>query len=169
MDVHLYAALISLIGLALAYFLGRAMSEVNGVAAILVFAVISVVLGLVLTFGCAALILRACSIFGIAEKACISTSHQTVWYYLTPLVVCPVYIVLMFVGRAVDRGKQAVAETAEMIRRRDLAKGDPTALGLCPNCRAELRLQASECNRCGAQFGEGAAWFVEPLHKGDAA
>src|SRR5687767_8059273 len=122
MNVYLYAALSTLVGLGLAYFLGRAMSEVNGAVATLVFAIISVVLGVVLMLGGAAVVLRICSILGILEKSCISTNDQTVWYLATPLVVCPAYMVLMFIGRATDRAQQAAAQTAENIRRRDQAK-----------------------------------------------
>ena len=35
--------------------------------------------------------------------------------------------------------------------------------GLCPNCDAQIPLNAAECVRCKAQFGPGSVWQVKPL------
>ena len=45
---------------------------------------------------------------------------------------------------------------------------DTATQGRCPNCEKVIPLAAAACEHCQAQFGEGAAWKVEPLRSPDS-
>jgi hypothetical protein len=100
MNVQFYVALVTLVGFAIAYFLGRAMNELTGIAAVMVFLIVSVVLGLLLAFGVPGIVGGLCSLLGVAENDCIRTDDQTVWDLATPLLAFPAYMLSMFFGRA---------------------------------------------------------------------
>ncbi|MBL8275427.1 MAG: hypothetical protein JNL93_01880 [Pelomonas sp.] len=42
------------------------------------------------------------------------------------------------------------------------AHSHPT-LGTCPNCSAELPIASPSCTKCGALFGQGSGWKVQPM------
>ena len=107
MNVYLYVALVTLVGLVSAYFLGRLMTDRSGVAAFFLSIVVSVGLGVFLAFPVGLTIIDVCSTFGIREKDCIRTDDRTVWYLWIPLVFFPGYMVCMLAARAIGRQRAA--------------------------------------------------------------
>jgi len=133
MDVHLYVAVICAAGLGLAYLIGRAISGINAVAATFAFLFVSVGLAIFLAFPVLSVVADFCSAIGLKEKACVRTDDQTVWLLgLGPLFSIPVYVVCMFVARAVARSRATAPLKAPIGRRWSLDSGIALVLCLSP-------------------------------------
>lgn len=103
MNVYAYVSLVTLVGLVVAYLVGRRMANLGGVAAIFQFLAFSLGLGIFLAFPVLLGVAKLCFAFGITEEGCINTDDVTVWYLAVPLVLFPAYTVCMFVGRALAK------------------------------------------------------------------
>ena len=47
----------------------------------------------------------------------------------------------------------------------DLSAVATALLGTCPNCRKVIRLSSANCLNCGAVFGPGSTWKVDPISR----
>ena len=47
----------------------------------------------------------------------------------------------------------------------DLSVVAKALLGNCPNCRKVIRLSSANCLNCGAVFGPGSTWKVDPISR----
>lgn len=81
------------------------MSDAKGLATFFLFLVVSLFLGILLTFPLVSVIAQLCLAFGLTETQCINTNDRTVWHLADPLLIFPIYIICMYVGRASCRKK----------------------------------------------------------------
>jgi len=100
-NVYLYVALIALGGLLASYYFGYVAGDLGLGGAAVLFPIMSIVCGIVFSVGVTFLVSSLCSMLGIAERQCVNTDDTTVWWLALPLVAIPVYILCMFIGRAV--------------------------------------------------------------------
>ena len=107
MNVYVYVTLVTLAGLIVAFLLGRAAAGVSVLVGAMSFLVASIVLGVALTFPVLTAVAHVCGLLGVAESDCVRTDDTTVWYLAIPLVLCPAYMVCMFVGRSAGRRADA--------------------------------------------------------------
>jgi bacteriorhodopsin len=110
MNIYVYVALVTLAGLVAAYFFGRVANSANGVGATFLFLIVSVALGMFLSFPLTMAVAWLCHSLGIAQNACVNTDDRTVWYLAVPLILFPAYTVCMFVGRATAKQKTSSVE-----------------------------------------------------------
>lgn len=103
MNVSIYVVGVTLMGAGIAYGVGRAMRNLNSVAAAIAFLVVSVGLGILLAFPLLVSVGSLCSFHGLTDRQCIRTDDHTVWLLIAPLVAFPAYLASMFVGRAIAK------------------------------------------------------------------
>ena len=132
MSVLLYAALVTSLGLFVAYRIGRAACGLGAAGAWLSFCAISVLLTLFLSFGVPVMVALSCKLLALSEKQCFRSNDETVWWFALPLVAWPAYVVGMFVGRSAGRRDATLA----VERRNDAISGDPYS----PGARAALSM-----------------------------
>jgi hypothetical protein len=63
-------------------------------------------------------------------------------------------------ARAAEAKRLAEEEAARVALQREY---DAKPKGICPSCKQVILLNAEECPKCHATFGEGASWHVWPL------
>lgn len=100
--IFVYITLVCVLGIAAAWKLGRLAYRVGLGAAILPFLFAACLLGYWLTFPLPVMLGRACD-WAIGIRECIRTTDQTVWLGVLPLVLTPVYAIVMCVARALRK------------------------------------------------------------------
>ena len=100
MNVFLYVALATIAGCTLSYALGRGRNEFTIIPAAFAILLLSIILGVFLSFGLLSGVSRFCSLIGINAIACIQTDDQTVWYLALPMFAFPLYMIFMFTSRS---------------------------------------------------------------------
>jgi hypothetical protein len=106
MNVHVYVIAVVLLGVFLSHCIGKASGTIG-----LVFALLSVALGIGLAFPLLMAVVKLCAALGLISNACISTDDRTVWSLAFPLIACPIYFVVMLVAR-LNAASARVGETA---------------------------------------------------------
>jgi hypothetical protein len=108
MNIFVYITIVTTIGIGLAYGAGRLAWMLSGLASFFLFLAASVVLGVFLSFPLLSAVDGFCTRSGIKERDCINTDDRTVWFLATPLVAFPLYLVVMFLARAVGRSRSRI-------------------------------------------------------------
>lgn len=105
-NVYAYLILVIFIGIVFSYWAGGYKPGIGIFTAIYVFFLLSIVVGFALVFPVPLVVTEFCNILGITGKECIKTDNKSELLLSVPLVLFPIYIVCMFVGRAVARNKE---------------------------------------------------------------
>jgi hypothetical protein len=180
MNLTLYLCLVVLLGIVVSVRVGRAVNPETLFGALLAFGALSLGLGIFLAVPVLQLTSMACGVLGLGEKSCLPTNDQTVWFLAAPMVVFPLYMLVMFGARASRRAVPAAAIPAQLFGAtvasalQRFRTGEPV-VDRCPACQGLLEVRASHpkpgvdgtrlavrcgCGQCNGQFTvrpEGAA------------
>jgi len=170
-SVFLYAAVVTSLGLVVAYRTGRAVSDVATAGAWLSFCSISLLLTVFLSFGLPVLVALACKIVALSEKQCFNSNDETVWWFALPLVALPAYVVCMFVGRSAGKRDRALAVEGgnQAIAGDPYSAGARAALGLGFALIGLLLLSVAVASAMQALWQKAATFLVLSAGAGFAA
>jgi hypothetical protein len=111
MNVFLYISIVTAIGVALAYGVGRFLWMHGGFASFFLFLTASVFLGVFLSFPLLNAVGSFCTRYGVLARDCINTDDRTVWFLAVPLIAFPLYLLVMFVARTISRSRARKGST----------------------------------------------------------
>lgn len=97
----------------------------------------------------------------MASHGGFSGRYQTFWLFMSPVLCVTSFFLSMVAFGKIDN--------ADAKSRRELPGAmhheDSGLVCTCPYCSTSLSMQAVECSVCKAQFGQSAAWSVQPNSK----
>jgi hypothetical protein len=94
MKVQIYVALVVLLGFVASHFIGRKLQM-----GLVVSTIVSIGLGYFLSFPLLKVTMQACEFYGKSSITCLKTDDQTVWLLACPLLVFPLYVLLMLLSK----------------------------------------------------------------------
>lgn len=101
----------------------------------------------------------------LCPTAALASLHAEIggsnFYLLALYVLAPPAIGILFIGWAIWKIIGLFAEDKGQDDLTHVAEDDPDGYGRCPNCNGTVLLTATNCQKCGANFGSGSAWRVK--------
>ena len=97
----------------------------------------------------------------MARHGGFSGAYQTFWLLLSPVLCVTSLVISMIAFGRIDKAEAKSQREVPGAKRHE----DSGLDGTCPNCSTSLPMQALECLVCKAQFGQSAAWSVQPKSK----
>ena len=96
MGIYIYALVLIAFGIFISYKFGKATKEKSGCIMVVVFGIVSVLIGFFLSMGGAQLAEVLCK---LGPNFCIATDDHTVWALLYPIILFPLYLIAMYVPK----------------------------------------------------------------------